>query len=111
MPKGNMNAAQLQREMAMGAKKAYARDQVVGIMKGFDRLSAQRKEIDAKDKHYKQNAYGHTALGGNYDKQGFAAFKENESTYQYNRKKAAAGNGTFKGGAPRSSMSKNLKIK
>jgi hypothetical protein len=88
MPKDNI--ADLQKQMATGSKKAYGRDQVAGLMKSIDRTSELRKKIDAADKQYKQNAYGHTALGGNYDPQGFAAYKENENTYQYNRRQAAA---------------------
>jgi hypothetical protein len=70
----------LQDEMSYGSDKAY-------INNAFTKAERMQRLVDAADKHYKQNAYGHTALGGNYDPSGFAAYKEEQATAKYNRQK------------------------
>lgn len=70
----------LQDDMSYGSDKAY-------INNAFTKAERMQRLVDAADKHYKQNAYGHTALGGNYDPSGFAAYKEEQATAKYNRQK------------------------
>ena len=70
----------LQNEMSYGSDKAY-------LNNALNKLERMQRQVDEADKNYKQNAYGHTALGGNYDPQGFAAFKEEQATAKYNKQK------------------------
>jgi hypothetical protein len=47
MPQDKKSVASVQNEMAKGANKAYNRDQVVGLMKGIDRITyLERKNQD-----------------------------------------------------------------
>lgn len=47
MPQDKKSVASVQNEMAKGANKAYDRDQVVGLMKGIDRITyLERKNQD-----------------------------------------------------------------
>jgi hypothetical protein len=151
MPQGNMNAAQLQKQMAKGTKNAYERDFNVGYLKDIDdiiKLQRQNQEIPEprRNREFVNLPDGDEVMAFStktrrderIDNSGEqAATRLNKSRVAAQnasgrppRKKlsvakplsAATGakmvsamsgksNGTFAGGSPRSSMSKNLKIK
>ena len=109
----------LQREMAAGTRKAQeydemdrriARDAPKRIQAEMEiaKQAAEDRAYWERKKKEKLDEFGKTALEGTRRVQ---AASNKKTALGGTRRVQSASNGTFKGGAPRSSMSKNLKIK